>query len=610
MLQHLLCGQKGSLANEFLASGVRMVHPNAGSSLSLRRTVITAIIIASFVPLVMVLWVIHVHLGAAVSALTDDSIQSIADRHSTRIDTFVEERCNSVDLLRATLGERLFNPFILQKALADLQAIYGESIVDMGLVNSKGEQVYYAGPLQLERADYAGAAWFQQVSGSRNAKFVSDVFLGLRKTPHFIVAFRLEHQGQPWILRATIDFAHFTRIVREIRVGETGTACIINKEGEYQTLPLEVAPEQASDHLGGQDLARKVEHIFGSSWGKDASHRTQDDGKYLYAVSLLKDRQWALVVRVSQDEAFAKVHETERALDIMLALVSLGVLCGGVLLSWRIMNRIDTLERERTALNEHLVEAGKLSALGEMAAGIAHEINNPVAIMMEEAGWIDDVLMDMPTDGNTEEIVASVSKIRTQGARCRAITHKLLGFARKSDDPDQLVDMGALLREMVALTNEKARNAGVSISVDIALGLEPVRATPSVLQQVFLNLFNNAVDAMEKNGGSLQVRATAGHSPHSLHVAVADTGAGISPKVMKKIFDPFFTTKPAGKGTGLGLSICFNIVQGLGGHIRIDSEEGKGTTFHIVLPTATGAAGAGAAAEATSTGSKHKGTHV
>lgn len=586
------CSNRGSLANEVLSSGVRMVHPSAGSSLSLRRTVITAIIIASFVPLVMVLWVIHVHLGAAVSALTDDSIQNLADRHSTRIDTFVEERCNSVDLLRTTLGDRLFNPTMLQKALADLQAIYGESIVDMGLVNNKGEQVYYAGPLQLERADYAQSAWFQQVSQAQQAKFVSDVFLGLRKTPHFIVAFRLEHQGQPWILRATIDFAHFTRIVREIRVGETGTACIINKQGEYQTLPLEVTADQTTNHIRGQDLARKVEHIFGPNWGKDASHRTQNDGKDLYAISLLKDRQWALVVRVYQEEAFAKVYDTERALDIMLALVSLGVLCGGVLLSWRIMNRIDTLENERAALNEHLVEAGKLSALGEMAAGIAHEINNPVAIMMEEAGWIDDVLVDMPQDGNTEEIVASVSKIRTQGARCRAITHKLLGFARKSDDPDQLVDMGALLREMVALTNEKARNAGVSISVDIAPGLARVTATPSVLQQVFLNLFNNAVDAMETTGGSLHVQATVGQSPHSLHVSVADTGVGIPPKVLKKIFDPFFTTKPAGKGTGLGLSICFNIVQGLGGHIRIDSEEGKGTTFHIVLPSSGNAASA------------------
>lgn len=579
--------------------GSLMVHPNPGNKRSLRRTIITAIIIASLVPLVLVLWVIHVHLGAAVSGLTDENIQSIADRHSTRIDTFVEERCNSVDLLRTSLGDALFSPQRLQQALADLQAIYGESIVDMGLVNAQGQQVYYAGPLQLERANYADAEWFQQVTHARETKYISNVFLGLRKTPHFIVAFRIARQGELWILRATIDFAHFTRIVREIRVGESGTACIINKHGEYQTLPLEVGEsakaesasiEQVkaeSQPAGGHYLAKKVQQVFGANWGKDPSHRSQSDDEYLYAISLLKERQWALVVRVSKAEAFAKVRETERALDIVLGLVSLVVLCGGVLLSWRVMNRIDTLEHESAALNEHLVEAGKLSALGEMAAGIAHEINNPVAIMMEEAGWVEDVLMDMPKDGNTEEIAASIGKIRMQGARCRAITHKLLGFARKSDDPDQAVDIGTLLREMVALTNEKARNAGVSISVDIAAGLEAVLATPSVLQQIFLNLFNNAVDAMENKGGTLHVCATAGETPHSVRVAVSDTGTGIPPKVLKKIFDPFFTTKAAGKGTGLGLSICFNIVQGLGGHIRIDSEEGKGSTFYILLPTAT-----------------------
>lgn len=563
-----------------------MLQPHVTTSRSLRRTIIMAIVSASFVPLVLVLWVVHVHLGATVANLTYENLQSLADRHSTRIDTFVEERSNSVALLWETLGERLFEPHALHKALADLQAIYGESIADMGLVNAAGQQVWYAGPLQLERADYSYAPWFQQVSKGRGTKYVSDVFLGLRKSPHFIVAFPILHKGEKWILRATVDFAHFSRIVRAIRVGETGTACIINIQGEYQTLPLERhATDASAPQAHGDELAGKVRALFGQQWDRDPAHRIESDGTYLYAISLLHDRRWALVVRVSQDEAFAKITETERTLDIVLGLVSLAVLCGGALLSWRVMRRIDELEKERVALNEHLAEAGKLSALGEMAAGIAHEINNPVAIMMEEAGWVDDLLADMPKDGNTEEIGTSISKIRTQGARCKTITHKLLGFARKSDDPNQPVHMGALLREMVALSNEKARTAGVSISVDIAPNVEPVIATPSALQQVFLNLFNNAVDAMECTGGTLHVQATVGAEAHSVLVSVADTGPGIPPKVLKRIFDPFFTTKAVGKGTGLGLSICFTIVQGLGGHIRVDSAEGQGTTMHITLPT-------------------------
>lgn len=558
-----------------------MSQPAEEKSQSLRRTIIGAIILASCIPLALVLWVVHVHLGAAFSTLTHENIQSIADRHSTRIDTFVEERLKSVSLVRHLLGDALFEPQVLSNALKDLQNIYGQSIVDMGLVNAQGLQEYYAGPLQLEQADYASSLWFEKVLQEKTPLYVSDVFLGLRNTPHFIVAFYLEYRGQPWILRATIDFGQFSQIVREIRVGTTGTACIINTAGEYQTAPL---PSNADT----QELTARAKQIFGPQWQKTPVRRTLDEGGYLYAMSLLKDRQWALVVRVARDDAFARVTETERALDIILALVSLAVLGGGVLISWRIMNRIDTLERERLALNEHLVQASKLSALGEMAAGIAHEINNPVAIMMEEAGWIEDLLMDMPKDGNTEEIESSVSKIRTQGARCRTITHKLLGFARKSDEPDQAVDVGTLLREMVALTNEKARNAGVSISVSIAQDLRPVVATPSVLQQIFLNLFNNAVDAMENSGGSLTVKATvdADAPVPMVLVAVADSGTGIPPKVLKRIFDPFFTTKAAGKGTGLGLSICYGIVQGLGGHIRIDSVEGEGTTFFVSLPTA------------------------
>ncbi len=112
-----------------------------------------------------------------------------------------------------------------------------------------------------------------------------------------------------------------------------------------------------------------------------------------------------------------------------------------------------------------------------------------------------------------------------------------------------------------------------------------MNATPSVLQQIFLNLFNNAVDAMEgREGGSLRVTAAREEHADSVRVSVSDTGPGIPDKIMARIFDPFFTTKPAGKGTGLGLSICYGIVKGLGGDILVESRQGEGATFHVVLP--------------------------
>lgn len=550
--------------------------------IALRRAIIGAIVVASFLPMALVLWVVHSHLNVAFQAMAHENLQSIADRHSVRVNTFVEERLANIRLLAANGGAQLLDPVFLASYLGNLRHVYGDSIVDMGVVDAQGIQQVYAGALGLEGADYSGADWLREFRAQGGSVYVSNVFLGLRKTPHFIVAVRTIIDDRPFILRATVDFARFSKVVGEIRVGGVGKACIINRQGQYQTPPLE------DPYESGASLAALARRVFGENFGLRPSDRTLENGGNLYAMSLLKHNQWILVLRITCRAAYAAMEEAERALYITLALIGLAVLCGGLLLSWRLLDRINRLEQERIALNEHLVQAGKLSALGEMAAGIAHEINNPVAIMLEEAGWIEDVVGDMPKDGNTAEIVQSVGKIRSQGTRCRTITHKLLGFARKSDEPDQAVDVGELLHEMAALTDQKARNAGVSIAVSVEPGLPPVTATPSVLQQIFLNLFNNAVDAMEgREGGSLRVDALREPDADSVRVSVSDTGMGIPPKVMARIFDPFFTTKPAGKGTGLGLSICYGIVQGLGGSITVESVEGQGTTFHVLLPMHT-----------------------
>lgn len=549
---------------------------------SLRMLLTGAIVVASFAPLLLVLWVVNIHFNASFDSLTRESLQNFADRHSVRINTFVEERLASIQLLAATEGEDMLDPARFSAALKNLQSVYGDSIVDMGLVDSEGRQQVYAGPLGLERADYAPAHWFREMRDSAAPVYVSHVFLGLRQSPHFIVAVRCTLRGQPWILRATVDFARFAKVVEELRVGRAGKVCIINRQGEYQT------PPPNGQENNGHVLAERARQIFGPTFATSPAQRTLDDGQNLYAMSLLNNRHWVLILCIDKGDAFALVAEADRTLYVTLALITLAVLLGGIGLAWRLMDHLESLERQRDALNEHIIQAGKLSALGEMAAGIAHEINNPVAIMMEEAGWIEDILDDMQKDGNTDEISQSVAKIRNQGTRCRSITHKLLGFARKSDEPDQAVNIGDLLREMVSLSDQKARNAKVDISLQIEPGLPPVRATPSVLQQIILNLVNNAVDAMEaqpeKSGGQLSLRARCAADGHRVHVAVQDTGPGIPPEIKARIFDPFFTTKPAGKGTGLGLSICYGIVQGLGGSITLDSEVGQGTTFHVLLP--------------------------
>ncbi|MHC1791418.1 sensor histidine kinase [Solidesulfovibrio sp.] len=275
---------------------------------------------------------------------------------------------------------------------------------------------------------------------------------------------------------------------------------------------------------------------------------------------------------------------------LALALVSLGgiaALTAAILLARRLSLRVAAAERERDLLREQLIESGKLAAVGEQAAGVAHEINNPVAIMMEEAGWVLDILTgdDFAAPDNVAEMRRALAQIRLQGTRCKDITHRLLTFARRPDETRSDVDLNVLAEEMVALSEKRTRTASVRVTTDLAPDLPLVAGSASQLQQVLLNLINNALDAMAPNGGELTITTRPAGPMATL--SVADSGHGIPPAVLDRVFEPFFTTKAVGKGTGLGLSICAGIVRKLGGEITVTSRPHQGATFHVSLPIAT-----------------------
>jgi two-component system NtrC family sensor kinase len=204
--------------------------------------------------------------------------------------------------------------------------------------------------------------------------------------------------------------------------------------------------------------------------------------------------------------------------------------------------------------------------------------------MVEEAGWISDLLEEeeFREGKNLDEFHRALKQIRTQGQRCKEITHKLLSFARKTDARIQNININELLEEVVSLSAQRAKYANVEINTRFQSDLPLVSLSQSEMQQVILNLINNALDAMDKEGGTLNI---ASHLEKShIVIAVEDNGPGIERENLARIFDPFFTTKPVGKGTGLGLSICYGIIQKMGGKIEVQSVIGRGTKFTIYLP--------------------------
>jgi len=181
-----------------------------------------------------------------------------------------------------------------------------------------------------------------------------------------------------------------------------------------------------------------------------------------------------------------------------------------------------------------------------------------------------------------QEIQRALAQVRTQGVRCKDITHKLLSFARQTDSRVTTVVLPELIEEVVSLSMQQARYAQIDFSLDIDADMPPIEASPTELQQVFLNLINNSIQAMEQDGGTLAISCH--QTENEVLISVADTGPGIPEAYLSRIFDPFFTTKPVGKGSGLGLSICFGIIHQMGGTIEVESAVGHGTRFNIRLP--------------------------
>jgi two-component system NtrC family sensor kinase len=469
----------------------------------------------------------------------------------------------------------------LSRRLALLKTEYNGVFTDLGLVDQQGIQFAYEGPFRLENADYSGAPWFK--AAREKPFYISDVFVGLRGHPHFIIAVKVRSEGTWCLLRATINFTAFNSLVENIHIGRTGMAFIINSRGQLQTqTDLGIDPAiiaSMADRKG-------YEHhktIF-------ATKQDPSGKKYLYVTSMLENIDWLMVYRQDVRDAFHDLWKTQVLALGLFVLGCIAILSVAFTLPRNIVAHILRADKKSEVMNKQVVESGKLATIGELAAGIAHEINNPVAIMVEEAGWIEDLLEDedLKASKNRDEFHRSLRQINTQGRRCKEITHKLLSFARKTDSTVNDVQVNDAISEIVSLTAQMAKYNNVIIKTNLNQGIPYIRISPSELQQVILNLINNAIDAMEKNGGIIHIETKISQlEQNHVVISIQDDGPGIPKDNLDRIFDPFFTTKAVGKGTGLGLSICYGIVQKMGGKIDVHSQVGKGTRFRIWIPFQT-----------------------
>jgi two-component system NtrC family sensor kinase len=223
----------------------------------------------------------------------------------------------------------------------------------------------------------------------------------------------------------------------------------------------------------------------------------------------------------------------------------------------------------------------KMAALGRLSAGVAHEINNPVSIITEKAGLLRDLLLMSETLPPKERMLDLVDSVLRSADRCGGVTHRLLGFAKHMQVQTETIELGLLLTEVLGFLEKEAEYRGIRVGFDLPESPPDILSDRGQLQQVFLNIINNAFAAVD-DGGRIQIGIREA-GPDSVSVWIEDDGVGIPEEHLSHIFDPFFSTKK-GAGTGLGLSITYGIVQKLGGEIEVRSTEGVGTRFTVTLP--------------------------
>lgn len=501
------------------------------------------------------------------------NLEALSNSQKNTIDLFLQERVVNIFSLFHSVDFNL-NPSLnkMQNYLGDLRQV-NDAFIDVGFLNTKGIQTGYAGSFPgLKDKDYSNESWFKTLVNQERHYYISNIYLGFRKKPHFTIAVRQIIDGKPYIMRSTLDPDKFHSFLQSISTEKEVESALINREGLYQIV----------DPARGQ-LLGKSEYIPPITIQSGVMEINDKGDPILIGFAWLKETPWALIVRQPLNIAHARMYESRRIMTILLAIVFFGIAAGIWFANSRLINHALVMVESKDQLRHQLFHASKLASVGQLATGVAHEINNPLAIIVSTSGVIRDMLNpEFNLNPGPEEIIKEIDTIDSAAFRARTITRQLLAFGRKHEPTYAPCNINQVLDEVMAgLKEREFKVADIKIIRNYDPGLPEIMLDHDQIRQVFLNLVNNAGDAISGPG---KITLTTTRNARDIQITIKDTGKGMSAVQLNKIFNPFFTTKEVGKGTGLGLSVSLNIIESVGGMIDVQSLEGTGSAFTISLP--------------------------
>ncbi|MBC2717844.1 MAG: histidine kinase [Desulfobacteraceae bacterium] len=544
----------------------------------LKKRLLVSMSIAFLVPLMILSVYFHVQFNMTLKKSSKLQLISLAESLTNTIDLFLQERV--VNIFNLFHGSAFnLNP-TQQQMNAFLQNLIETSsaFIDVGFLDKTGSQIGYAGPFPyLQGQNYSKELWFMTLMNQAENYYVSDIYMGFRNKPHFTIAVKQRVDNEIYVMRATLDPDKFYLFLRSIGRGKEVNAALTNEKGEYQVVdPGQGTPLEPSHFIPPVLTGSGVTEI-------SKSGRTE-----LVACTWLREVPWVLSITQPLNIAYADMYKARRIIIFATILVIIMILSVILFSTSRLLNRAEANEEARKELKSQLFHAAKLVSVGELAAGIAHEINNPLAIISSQCGVIRD-MFDPEVGGDAhmkpetpDNIVRELGIVDEAVSRAKDITQKLLKSARKSKPKLEKCNVNQILDDVVdGLMEKEFQVENIELVKEYDSHLPEIFLDSDQIYQVFQNLVNNAGDAIEGPG---KVTLTTRVKDEKVQVVVSDTGKGMTHEQMGKIFLPFFTTKEVGKGTGLGLGISLSIVEAMGGTIDVQSMPDAGSSFIVSLP--------------------------
>lgn len=534
------------------------------------------LVVVSLIPILIMASIdFSVTRGAIKS---ENTLRAARTTSNTRrsVSFFVEERKSALQLLVELDDFRSFDDKDrLAVMLKSLKNSFG-GFIDLGVINKRGKQVVYVGPYNLEGREYSGQDWFKQAV--EQGVYVSEVFLGFRDSPHLVIAVKhfLDKEKKHYkILRATLDTTQFNGIISALDLSEGEDVFLVNRDGILQTPSRwngDIFSEVSFD-LPEKSFRTKVEEI---------TYHKGEPAMVGYAY--IKNTPFVLLF-VKTKEEFMGAWQSSRNTVTWFTIISIAMI---LVVMWAVasylVERIYMADMTRSKALQQMEHHNRMASIGRLAAGVAHEINNPLAIINEKAGLLKDLFTFSKAYDADDRLIGLVDSVIGSVERCGRITKRLLGFSRQSDMELRPVLPQRIIETVLGFLNKEAEYRSIDVSVNVDDGIFEIVTDRGKLEQVMLNLISNAFQAM-KDGGALEV-CVERKDRRNLTFIVRDNGCGIPDTDLKRIFEPFYSTKKQSGGTGLGLSITYGLVQDLGGNMSVKSELGKGTEFSFTLPTA------------------------